>query len=368
MNVVSCVASLVSLTAITHAGLDVSLIATWDSIDAGLYVGSESIEYNADDNLWYFGNWYESNDTDKVGEIGSLSGSYPVSSDDFDLQEDIMDVTAELPSGMLYTDGSLYIGDFSAGGVHKFNTSTNTYSGFADFGGMFVNGICLDFDTGLIYATSTGWDFTTFTNIPAFSGLFSIDPDTLTVTRLYDASNMTAGLPTFDEGFVFNPNGCWVKDGVVYMVDVQLVQAGNLGMYDIATGSLTRDANVLATHSVCDGIVYVEPYWFVTDNFQGQLLALDTTDEDAIFEVVLTGLPSAADISLGPDNTIGIPSTDGIFYFAQFDITSDTTDEPTSEPTTEPTAEPSSAPTVNESSATRMCVATALAVIGASLF
>merc|ERR1712087_882105 len=72
---------------------------------------------------WYFGNWFSDNETgiDKVGQIGSLSGSYPLTSDDFDLQEDIMNATALLPSGMLYSDGSLYIGDFLAGGVHKFD-------------------------------------------------------------------------------------------------------------------------------------------------------------------------------------------------------------------------------------------------------
>merc|ERR1712212_1346096 len=113
----------------------------------------------------------------------------------------------------------------------------------------------------------------TYTNYAEWSGLFSIDPDTLVVTTLYKGDNST-----FEGGFIFNPNGCWVKDGVVYMVDVQIFADGNLGMYDIESGDLTRDANVLATHGVADGIVYSEPYWFVSDVGQGQLLALDTTE------------------------------------------------------------------------------------------
>lgn len=362
MNAISRIASLLSLAAVAQSDshedeheLTVSILATWDSFEAGLYIATESVEYNADDDLWYFGNWYGNdagqNATDsKQGEVGSLSGAYPVETQtDFDLQEDIMSAQAFLPSGMVYSDGYLYQGDF-AGQLHKFDTSDNSYVASADLNDLPVNGVCMDEENNMLYVTTTGWDFDTYIPYPERSGLFSVDPDTLEVTRLYDGS-----ASEFPDAYVFNPNGCYVNDGQVYMVDVQLAAAGSLGIYDIDSGNFTRDAVVLAGHSVCDGIVYYDGVWFVTDVFNGQLLALNTYEDDAIFEVVLSNLTGAADICLGPDNTIAIPSVgEGTIWFAQFEIghNHDSHDHDSSD----------------ENSAGRLCIISVLAIIAAALF
>jgi len=301
--------------------LTISLVATWDSFAAGIFVSPESVEYNGDDNVWYFGNWFADNatDLDKAGEIGTLSGDYPVTSaTDFGLQENIMDTLAAVPAGMVYSDGFLFVADIGLGVVHKFNTETNEYVAGSTFINPVANGLCLDEDNNMLYVTTTGWDFNTGENFPERSGLYAVDPDTLDWTRVYDGVAPTG----FPDDYVFNPNGCYVNDGAVYMVDVQLAGlGGSLGIYNIESGELTRDAVVLATHPVCDGIVYYDGFWFVSDVGQGQLLALNTAETDGIFEVVIDGLDGAADICLGPDNTIAIPSVgNGTIWFAQFEI------------------------------------------------
>merc|ERR1712129_551145 len=128
----------------------------------------------------------------------------------------------------------------------------------------------MDYDNDMLYTTSTG----------------------LEATRLYDGA-----ASAFPDGFVMAPNGCYVRDAVVYMVNMNYIDgaAGVLGTYDIATGELAYDAVVLGEHSRCDGIVYYDGFWFVTDVGQGQLLALNTEEEDGIFEVVLEDMPGAAD-------------------------------------------------------------------------
>jgi len=251
-------------------------------------------------------------------------GNYPVTtSTDFDFQDNIMDVKAAFPGGMVYSDGYLFVTDFLAAGVHKFDTNSSSYVGLAATGAI-ANGLCMDDDTGMLYSTSTGIDFDgsltgeVGTPIPSLSGLWSIDPDTLATERLYDGANSA-----FPDGFVMAPNGCYVNDGAVYMVDVSYANdsTGSLGIYDIESGEFSRDANVLADHPVCDGIVYYDGFWFVSDVGQGQLLALNTAETDAVFEVVLDNVPGAADICLGPDNTIAIPSPEmGTVWFAQFEI------------------------------------------------
>merc|ERR1712154_215631 len=170
------------------------------------------------------------------------------------------------------------------------------------------------------------------------------DPDTMDFTRLYDGS---------DSAF---------PDGFVYMGDIQYADdaIGSLGLYEIASENFTRNTDLLADHPVCDGIVYYEEceeedecngVWFVTDVGQGQLLALQTplTDEDDVFEVVIDDLESPADLCLGPDNTLAIPSVNGdTIYFAQFSLEEEDHDE--------------------GSSAARMCIISALAITVAALF
>merc|ERR1712154_614346 len=166
-----------------------------------------------------------------------------------------------------------------------------------------------------------------------------------TSDNTYVDSALIGSTSAFPDGFVFNPNGCYVVDGFVYMVDIQYADdaIGSLGLYEIASGNFTRNTDLLAGHPVCDGIVYYEEceeedecngVWFVTDVGQGQLLALQTP---------------LTDLCLGPDNTLAIPSVNGdTIYFAQFSLEEEDHDE--------------------GSSAARMCIISALAITVAALF
>lgn len=54
----------------------------------------------------------------------------------------------------------------------------------------------------MLYATSVGIDFTTYISYPEQAGLWSIDVDNDTVTRLYKGNDTQ-----WNESYVFQPNG-----------------------------------------------------------------------------------------------------------------------------------------------------------------
>lgn len=172
----------------------------------------------------------------------------------------------------------------------------------------------------MIYGTAVGVDFTTFQYVDQNAGIWSINTDDWTVTRLYDGSNTIIG-----DGYVYHPNGCIINDGVIYLVEVRIDGTGAFGMYDIDTGVFMYDNTVL--NKMGDGIVYSEPYFFMTAFLAQELLAMNAEETNSTFEVVLSGLGSIfgvdgpADLCLGPNNVLAIPNqAEANIYFAQFEI------------------------------------------------
>jgi len=298
-----------------HEELTVTLLETYllpDETDFNSS-GTESVEYDPDNNVWYFVDW------GIEGEVGTISGDYPVSSTDPDVQY-LDNPIGSASSGMVYLDGYLYVANLGTGNLTQISTTTgaitktvNVYPG--------LNGLCYDpANINMLYGTAVGVDFTTFTYVNEGAGLWSINTDDWTVTRLYDGSNS----PISDD-YIYHPNGCIVNDGVVYMVETRIDGTGAFGMYNIETMEFTYDNTVVNTMG--DGIVYVEPYFFMTAWFSGQLLAMNTDETNSTFEVVLSGLGSgdgsngAADLCIGPDNVLAIPNQGQTnIYFVQFEL------------------------------------------------
>lgn len=80
-----------------------------------------------------------------------------------------------------------------------------------------------------------------------------------------------------------------------------------------------------------DGLVMTDRYMFVSswEAVGGNLLALDMWNSSAVFETVVSNLPGPADICLGPDNMVAIPSlTTGKVWFVQHSDTADGMYEP----------------------------------------
>ena len=107
-----------------------------------------------------------------------------------------------------------------------------------------------------------------------------------------------------------------MESGAVHMVETQLDQSGSLGVYYISRNEMSYSNDKLSVQG--DGLVMTDKYMFVSSWVNGgQLMALDRTDilytDDGIslasvFEVVLTNLTSPADMCLGPDNVVVVPS------------------------------------------------------------
>ena len=164
----------------------------------------------------------------------------------------------------------------------------------------------------MLYGTAVGRDF----GYGTACGLWSIDLDDNTITRLYVGNDTQ-----WDDDHIFMPNGCTVKDSIVYMVESQADNTGSLGTYDIDSGDMaysTEEWNVTG-----DGIVSVGDYLFASSWADGgKLFYLDLNDDDAVFVEMVDSLTSPADIGINTDDgVIAIPSLlTGYIWFVEYDM------------------------------------------------
>merc|ERR1712217_823219 len=118
----------------------------------------------------------------------------------------------------------------------------------------------------------------------------------------------------------YQPNGCTVKDGMVYLVETRADYTGSLGMYDIDSGVFNYSTDLFNVTG--DGIVASDDYLFATSWADGgKLFSLDLSDDSAVFEVLVTNLTSPADICINEDEgMIAIPSLlTGKIWFYEYD-------------------------------------------------
>ena len=120
-----------------------------------------------------------------------------------------------------------------------------------------------------------------------------------------------------------------MKDGTVFMVEMHLdftsstVFSGSFGMYDIDDDTMLYDTDQLSDGG--DGLVATDRYMFMSSwelavdgSFTGKIMALDTWNSSAVFETMITNLSGPADMCVGPDNMVVIPSLlTGKIWFAQ---------------------------------------------------
>jgi len=272
----------------------------------------ESVEYDKDHKVYYFISRPD-------GRIGTISGAYPGSSDDADFTVDAFPDADSTNStnGLVYFDEILYIANIDTGYVMSFDVHGGTSFTNIAYIGSGVNGLCQDpDDTNMLYATNVGLNFFTGVSTPSDAGLWSIDTDTNTVTRLY-AGNDTS----WDDGYVFQPNGCTVRDSVVYMVESQFDRTGSLGMYDIDSGDMSYSTEKLTVSG--DGLVSTDDYLFMTywTATSGELMSLDMNNDSAVFKSLVDGMVAPADICVNEDeHMIAIPGLfTGEIHFVEYD-------------------------------------------------
>lgn len=175
----------------------------------------------------------------------------------------------------------------------------------------------------MLYGTAGGIDLATFQYLNTQAGIWSINTNDWTINRLYDGNNTI-----ISDGYIYHPNGCIINDGIIYLVEFRLDGTGAFGMYNIETSEFIYNSTLLNIQG--DGIIYSEPYFFMTAYSAGQLLAYNSKKEDSKFEVVLSDLATgdgsngAQDLCLGPNNVLAIPNQgQTTIYFVKFDIDDD---------------------------------------------
>ena len=105
-----------------NVNLTVKLLSTYvfpDETDFNAS-GCESFEYDFDNNLWYFVDWGDE------GEIGSISGDFPIDSNNSNIKYNIMtsSIGSTGSTGMVYYDGYLYIANGRTGNLTQINIET----------------------------------------------------------------------------------------------------------------------------------------------------------------------------------------------------------------------------------------------------
>eukprot|EP01084_Bolivina_argentea_P085963 155389_1 len=300
--------------------VDFTLVAEFKGL-ADVNGTTESVEYDADNNVYYIVN------RGMLGEIGTISTEYPIDSSNAMFTEDIGDGTiiGDIgATGMVYYDGYLYVGSYNDGSLRVYNIKTktidNTITGF----GVGANGLCQDPDNdNMLYLTNAGLDLAAMVPLDEDAGLWSIDITDWTVTRLYTGSESN-----LENDYVFHPNGCSVKNGIIYMVETRIdLNTGSLGKYTISDGSFVYD-EILSVSA--DGILINDHYIFVTALGKdwasltegGSLLYYEIKGKDG-FQTAIGGLSIPADITFGPHDMIVIPELEvGTIAFVQFTLQS----------------------------------------------
>merc|ERR1719361_753008 len=246
---------------------------------------TESVEYDADNNVYYFVNW-------ATERIGTISGDYQSDSDTSELDADVYPNTTgtnhNSSAGMVYYDGMLYIADIGSGlSVFDVSDGSLQWELAAPFG---FNGLCQDPDNlNMLYGTSVGIDFATYIAYSERAGLWSVDTDTQTLTRLYWGNDTQ-----WNESYVLQPNGCIVRDGIIYMVETRPQDdTGSLGQYVIDSGVMTYSTDLLSVAG--SGIAIDWPYMFVSSwSDGGMLMGRNMMDSSSVFETLVTNITTPA--------------------------------------------------------------------------
>mmetsp|Transcript_50551 Transcript_50551/g.45322 ORF Transcript_50551/g.45322 Transcript_50551/m.45322 type:complete len:735 (+) Transcript_50551:95-2299(+) len=332
------------LVAFTNGAKDINFdeLATFTGLrgDSGK---TESCLYDPLNGVWRF--WDRTNG----GEADSLSGSFPFFDDGvFDqMVEKTGNATSTTVAGTVFIqteDGNfVYIADIGTGGIFKYNVDEGILEAELETGKESgVNGLCYDEEGQMLYATNVGVDFDAETRVP-LAGIANVKRFNLG-DNLYTAEAVyTSGDPLYDssdelvketnddyvaitgeENYVFHPNGCTVKDGMVYFVETRPDGLGGLLVYDIDEDSFVLNTETPGYSG--DGLITVGNILIMSSwgdgSETGGFLSYYDLDNYPDGEFVMsgaTGLNSPADIGVDPFGTICIPSLQtGDIYFYKF--------------------------------------------------
>ena len=230
---------------------------------------TESCVYDPINGLWRFFDRYMN------GEADSLPSTYPFFPSNGGFMQGREGAGNETSSGVagqafVQTDEGnfLYIADFQSGQIFKYNVDTEQLEEELDTGKPGANGLCYDKKRNMLYATNIGIDFVTSTILPDTSNIvrFNLDDVVPSAETIYFSGDplinqfgntaeetVSSVIDVTGEDYVFRPNGCTVKDDMVYFVETRLDLTGHLLIYNIEQDSLLLNSEILVLSG--DGMV-----------------------------------------------------------------------------------------------------------------
>ena len=251
----------VIFTVFVKSDVDFEHLATFEGLanDSGI---TKSCVYDPVNGLWRFF------DQNMNGEADSLPNTYPffpLNGGFIQVRESAGNETSSNVAGQAFVQidagNFLYIADYSTGTIFKYNVNTEQLEEELDTGISGANGLCYDKKRRMLYVTNVGIDFITYTILPNTSNIvrfnlndvatpaetiyFSGDP----LINQFDMTHMetvSSIVNLTGKDYVFRPNGCTVKDDMVYFVESRLDLSGHLLIYNIVEDSLRLNSDILA--------------------------------------------------------------------------------------------------------------------------
>eukprot|EP01084_Bolivina_argentea_P078112 141721_1 len=241
----------ISVLIVTKA-IDFKLIDTLEAWNGT----TESCEYDYINNRWIV--FDQSN-----GHANQIPGTYPdYASNNFQTISSASEPgTGALGTVYAASEQAIFFAD-STGSVKKYDLITNSVltHDTISLGIPGTNGICYDSSKNFIYTTNPGVDFTTHKYNNANAGIWKIElNNNNAVTRVYNGISDTI---SGQANYIFHPNGCVVKDNIVYFVESRLDGTGYLGMMIIGNDVLTVDDTSLNLSG--DGLTVIDNYLIMT--------------------------------------------------------------------------------------------------------
>lgn len=298
--------------------VSLTLLNTYDVVPPAFPNGSntESCTWDSDLGLFRF--------IDRAGAMAHITKEGVFT---YDVSEPLDAVTAILGNIIIEENSRVYAADPVLPGIRFYDVNSEAWETETitlTTGGS--NGLCYDAEHDTMYAGSVGVNFET--NMPdqtnaihKIEGLSTDSPTVskLNITTLFDENGdlLTENFGLYSSANgpnrQFYPNGCAVKNGFAYFVEVRFDGVGGLGVYDIENDAFSVNTVALTTTGddiAVYGDILMVSSWGAFGPGDGLMLYWDTEGDETTFQIGLTGLSGPADM--------GKPSDDGIFCIPSY--------------------------------------------------
>ena len=276
---------------------------------------SEAIEYDKVNKLFWMVHLNENGSNSNVVSITSNISLIELNKPDLhDPALSNGEFELEAASGMVVDKNGeyLYVADEITGNITQYDIKSKIAINAINIKNIFnkpaeLDGLCMDMDTNIIYATSPGIEFEE-EEYTLGQGIWSFDIDKWKINKIYDINTT---IPNNRNNLTLHPNSCVVVDGIVYMVDTRLDKLGGFISYDIENKIINYNRSMYNISG--DGLTfdYDNMIFYATSSTGFQLQSIyqyKMKTNMTMFKQLIGGFAFPADISFDSvDNVIAVP-------------------------------------------------------------